>query len=111
MGWYLLPRVLETLRPWSTTALYDMILRVPEVMERATHPRRAVILLTDGVGTLGPFSSAADLADEIARFNFRRTIRIDAIVLGPDADVRFLERLARQNGGELKGVAATGAGN
>lgn len=49
MGWYLLPRVLETIRPWSTTALYDMIQRVPEVMERATHPRRAAILLTDGV--------------------------------------------------------------
>jgi Ca-activated chloride channel family protein len=49
MGWYLLPRVLESVRPWSTTALYDMIQRVPEVMERATHPRRAAILLTDGV--------------------------------------------------------------
>lgn len=49
MGWYLLPRVLETIRPWSTTALYDMIQRVPDVMERATHPRRAAILLTDGV--------------------------------------------------------------
>jgi Ca-activated chloride channel family protein len=49
MGWYLLPRILETLRPWSTTALYDMIQRVPDVMARATHPRRAAILLTDGV--------------------------------------------------------------
>ena len=49
MGWYLLPRVLETIRPWSTTALYDMIQRVPDVMERATHPRRAAILLTDGI--------------------------------------------------------------
>jgi hypothetical protein len=49
MGWYLLPRVLESIRPWSTTALYDMVQRVPHVMERATHPRRAAILLTDGV--------------------------------------------------------------
>jgi len=49
MGWYLLPRVLETVRPWSTTALYDMIQRVPDVMERANHPRRAAIVLTDGV--------------------------------------------------------------
>jgi Ca-activated chloride channel family protein len=49
MGWYLLPRVLESIKPWSTTALYDMIQRVPEVMERATFPRRAAILLTDGV--------------------------------------------------------------
>jgi Ca-activated chloride channel family protein len=49
MSWYLLPRVLEGLKPWSTTALYDMIRRVPEVMERADHHRRAAILVTDGV--------------------------------------------------------------
>jgi len=58
MGWYLLPRVLETLRPWSTTALYDMIRRVPEVMERATHPRSAVILLTDGVDNASSVTAA-----------------------------------------------------
>ena len=49
MGWYLLPRVLETVKPWSTTALYDMVLRVPETFEKARHHRRAAILLTDGV--------------------------------------------------------------
>ena len=49
MGWYLLPRVLETLKPWSTTAIYDMVLRVPEILEKAKHHRRAAILLTDGV--------------------------------------------------------------
>ena len=58
MGWYLLPRVLETLKPWSTTALYDMILKAPEVMERATHPRRAIILLTDGVDNASEIDSA-----------------------------------------------------
>jgi Ca-activated chloride channel family protein len=65
MGWYLLPRVLETLRPWSTTALYDMIQRVPDVMERATHPRRAAILLTDGVDNASEFG--AEEATSIAR--------------------------------------------
>ncbi len=49
MDWYLLPRILESVHPWSTTALYDMIEHVPEVVATATHPRRAVILLTDGV--------------------------------------------------------------
>jgi len=49
MGWYLLPRMLETIKPWSTTALYDMVRRVPEAMEKADHHRRAAILLTDGV--------------------------------------------------------------
>jgi Ca-activated chloride channel family protein len=62
MGWYLLPRVLETLKPWSTTALYDMVLRVPETLERARHHRRAAILLTDGVdnaSAIGPDEATA----------------------------------------------------
>jgi len=58
MGWYLLPRVLETIRPWSTTAIYDMIQRIPDVMERATHPRRAAILLTDGVDNASSLTAA-----------------------------------------------------
>ena len=65
MGWYLLPRMLETIKPWSTTALYDMVHRVPEVMEKADHHRRAAILLTDGVDN-GSKISAAE-ATEIAQ--------------------------------------------
>jgi Ca-activated chloride channel family protein len=65
MGWYLLPRMLETIKPWSTTALYDMVLRVPEVMEKANHHRRAAILLTDGVDNASQISAAE--ATEIAR--------------------------------------------
>lgn len=62
MGWYLLPRVLEDVEPWSTTALYDMVLRVPETFERARHHRRAAILLTDGVDNdskIGPDEATA----------------------------------------------------
>jgi Ca-activated chloride channel family protein len=62
MGWYLLPRVLETIKPWSTTALYDMVLRVPETLEKASHHRRAAILLTDGVDNaskIGPDQATA----------------------------------------------------
>ena len=66
MGWYLLPRVLETLKPWSTTALYDMVLRVPEVLEKARHHRRAAILLTDGVDNASE-QSAADEATAVAQ--------------------------------------------
>jgi hypothetical protein len=62
MGWYLLPRVLESIRPWSTTALYDMIRRVPDVMERSSHHRRAAILLTDGVDNASRLT-----ADDAAR--------------------------------------------
>lgn len=65
MGWYLLPRMLETIKPWSTTALYDMVLRVPEVMEKAGHHRRAAIVLTDGVDNASLISPAE--ATEIAR--------------------------------------------
>jgi Ca-activated chloride channel family protein len=57
MGWYLLPRVLETLKPWSTTALYDMVVRVPEMLEKARHHRRAAILLTDGVDNASQISA------------------------------------------------------
>jgi Ca-activated chloride channel family protein len=65
MGWYLLPRTLETIKPWSTTALYDMVLRVPEVMEKASHHRRAAILLTDGVDNASEITAAE--ATDIAR--------------------------------------------
>jgi Ca-activated chloride channel family protein len=65
MGWYLLPRMLETLKPWSTTALYDMVRRVPEVMEKADHHRRAAILLTDGVDNDSEISAGE--ATEMAR--------------------------------------------
>lgn len=65
MGWYLLPRMLETIKPWSTTALYDMVLRVPEAMEKADHHRRAAILLTDGVDNASLITAGE--ATEIAR--------------------------------------------
>jgi Ca-activated chloride channel family protein len=65
MGWYLLPRVLETLKPWSTTALYDVVLRVPEMLEKARHHRRAAILLTDGVDNASEIT--ADEATEVAQ--------------------------------------------
>lgn len=67
MSWYLLPRVLETLKPWSTTALYDMIQRVPDVMENARHPRRAAILVTDGVDNASKMSAeeAGKLAESL----------------------------------------------
>ena len=57
MSWYLLPRVLESLRPWSTTALYDVIQRAPDIVEDARHPRKAAILLTDGVDNASAMSA------------------------------------------------------
>ena len=96
MGWYLLPRVLETIRPWSTTALYDMIQRIPEVMERARHPRRAAILLTDGVDNASQMTAAdataiaegLDDADLRARGGAATDVgrRVDLVRGRPEAD-------------------------
>jgi VWFA-related protein len=52
-----LPRMLEALRGFGTTALYDMVAASPQVMDGASKIRRVVILFTDGVDTasqLGP---------------------------------------------------------
>ncbi len=55
---HLLPPLLELVHPWSVTALYDMVQRVPEVMRRARHHRRAVILLTDGIDNASRLDAA-----------------------------------------------------
>lgn len=111
MGWYLLPRVLETLKPWSTTALYDMIQRVPEVMDKATHPRRAAILLTDGVDNASRLG--VEQAAEIAH-----GLETPVYVLGVEPPPRppgeqgpsyeaVLERLAEASGGRYRRVPST----
>jgi Ca-activated chloride channel family protein len=110
-AWYLLPRVLEGIKPWSTTALYDMVLRFPEVMELADHPRRAVILLSDGVdnaSAIGP-----EEATEVAR-----KMRTPVYVLGvepppPEAGKtgpsfeQVLEIIATSSGGHYRRVPRT----
>ncbi len=48
-GWYLLPRILDSIRPWATTALYDMLTRIPDVVAEARWPRQAAVFMTDGV--------------------------------------------------------------
>lgn len=63
----LLPRILDPLQGFGTTALFDMVSATPQVMEGAHHVRRAALLFTDGVDT------ASDL--------------------GPDAAVKVLESL------------------
>lgn len=113
MGWYLLPRVLESLRPWSTTALYDMIKRVPDVMERATHPRRAAILLTDGVDNASEISSGD--ATQIAR-----GLQTPIYVLGVEPPPRnpgddgpsyedILTLIADSSGGHYRRIPSTAA--
>jgi len=110
-GWYLLPRVLESLRPWGDTALYDVLARVPEVVAGASHPRRAVILLTDGVDT------ASRMGPEEARRLVER-LRTPVYVLGVEPPPRrlrpegltyeeVLERIAEASGGRYRRVPST----
>ncbi len=111
MGWYLLPRVLETLKPWSTTALYDMLQRVPEVMDKATHPRRAVILLTDGVDNASRLGieQAAEIAHGLSTPVYVLGVEPPpppAGASGPSYEA-VLERLAEASGGRYRRVPST----
>jgi Ca-activated chloride channel family protein len=110
MGWYLLPRVLEAIRPWSTTALYDMIQRVPDVMERASHHRRAAILLTDGVDNASRMT-----ADEAARIAEGLDTPIFALGVEPPpapggdnlSYERVLTVIAESSGGRYRRIPTT----
>jgi len=111
MSWYLLPRILETLKPWATTALYDMIQRVPEVAAGASHPRRAVILLTDGVDNASKLS--ADEATTIAQ-RVKTPIYIIGVeppprqaVAGGATYEEILELIAELSGGRYERVPST----
>jgi VWFA-related protein len=52
----LLGRILESLRGYGTTALYDMLIATPEAMEGAHNVRRVVLFFTDGVDTASTFT-------------------------------------------------------
>ncbi len=52
----LLERILEPLRGYGTTALYDVLTVTPKAMEGAKNFRRAILLFTDGVDTASQFS-------------------------------------------------------
>jgi len=51
-----LPEVLEPLRGYGTTALYDLLSATPMLLQGARHLRRAVLLFTDGVDTASAMS-------------------------------------------------------
>ncbi len=51
-----LPEVLEPLRGYGTTALYDVLSAAPTLLQGAHHVRRAVLLFTDGVDTASTMS-------------------------------------------------------
>lgn len=57
-----------------------------------------IFLLTDGRPSVGTIVAPAALADEVQRWNLARSIRIHTIAIGEKSD--FLERLAKDSGGE-----------
>ncbi len=54
----LLPRILESLRGYGTTALYDVLTASAQAMEGAHNIRRAALLFTDGVDTASSMTPA-----------------------------------------------------
>ena len=57
-----------------------------------------IFLLTDGRPSVGPIVDPSQLADEVERWNFSRSIRIHTIAIGAKSD--FLARLAKDSGGQ-----------
>ncbi len=51
-----LPEVLEPLRGYGSTALYDVLSTAPVLLQGARHVRRAILLFTDGVDTASAMS-------------------------------------------------------
>jgi len=57
-----------------------------------------IFLLTDGQPSTGEITAPGPLADAIAAWNLGRGVRIHTVAIGGKSD--FLERLARDSGGE-----------
>ncbi len=98
----LLPRVLESLRGYGTTALYDMLTAAPQAMEGARNVRRVILLFTDGVDT----ASTMTPADAV---RILESLQDPLYVLGiepppaeegpPDSYEELLTRFATASGG------------
>lgn len=91
-------------RAYGTTALHDAVAWIPEISGEGRHPKRAVLLVTDGV------DNASTIAPEEARQIVERAhLPVYVVGLGsandapvqPQADTyaRLLKQLARVSGG------------
>lgn len=56
-----------------------------------------IFLMTDGMPT---DSTTTQIMQRVAELNRGRSIKVNAIGLGPDQDAAFLAALAQQNGGQ-----------
>jgi Ca-activated chloride channel family protein len=93
--------------PYGTTALHDAVAWIPEISSEGRHPKRAVLLVTDGV------DNASAIAPDRARGIVERAhLPVYVVGLGThgaapaaengaaaDSYARLLQRLARASGG------------
>lgn len=94
-------------QPYGTTALHDAVAWIPEISEEGRHPKRAVLLVTDGV------DNASTISPERARSIVERAhLPVYVVGLGggdpgraqldgsaADSYALLLRRLARMTGG------------
>lgn len=98
----LLGRILESLRGYGTTALYDMLTATPQAMEGTHNIRRVVLLFTDGVDTASAFTQAdamkvlEGLADPVYALGIEPPPPEEG---SPESYEELLERFAAASGG------------
>jgi Ca-activated chloride channel family protein len=102
--------------PYGTTALHDAVAWIPDISAEGRHPKRAVLLVTDGV------DNASTIDPEIARRVVERAhLPVYVVGLGggdpaeaarngdaSDTYARLLQRLARASGGRYFAVESPG---
>jgi Ca-activated chloride channel homolog len=102
-----LEEALLAMRPDGQTALYDALIAALDRLDRAGHPRRVILLISDG----GDNASRARLDEVLARAR-RSNVTIFAIGLfergAPDTNPDVLQKLADTTGGERYLPASAG---
>jgi len=98
----LLGRILESLRGYGTTALYDMLTATPQATEGAHNVRRVVLFFTDGVDTASTFTpgDAVRILENLADPLYVMGIEPPPAEEGPpDSYEDLLARFATASGG------------
>ena len=98
-----IPGILDEVRGYGTTALYDVVAGAPQIMEGAHNVRRAVLLFTDGVDTASSMTpgQAVDvlqaLNDPLYVFGIEPPPAMEA---GQESYESLLKRFAEASGGK-----------
>lgn len=103
-----LAEAMDLWRPYGTTALHDAVAWIPEISAEGRHPKRAVLLVTDGVDNASVISpEAARSVIERAHLpvyvvglgNSTAAAATEADGAGGESYARLLRRLAWSSGG------------